>query len=104
MAQDLVGGQALIEGVMMRRKEKVAIATLDKEGEIHLTQWNFLPFPRLRKIPFIRGIVVLAETLYLGTKALLFSTEEYAEEKVSSFSLGLTAFFSFGFGILIFVR
>jgi uncharacterized protein YqhQ len=70
------GGQAVIEGVMMRGRRLVAVAVRRPEGDIalRLESLGGLYTGPVRRIPFLRGIIVLWETLALGTKALLFSS------------------------------
>jgi uncharacterized protein YqhQ len=70
------GGQAVMEGVMMRGRRLVAVAVRRPEGDItlRLESLGGLYTGPLRRIPFLRGIVVLWETLALGTRALLFSS------------------------------
>jgi uncharacterized protein YqhQ len=70
------GGQAVIEGVMIRGRRLVAVAVRRPEGDIalRLESLGGLYTGSVRRIPFLRGIIVLWETLALGTKALLFSS------------------------------
>jgi uncharacterized protein YqhQ len=70
------GGQAVMEGVMIRGRRLVAVAVRRPEGDIalRLESLGGLYAGPLRRIPFLRGIIVLWETLALGTRALLFST------------------------------
>jgi len=70
------GGQAVMEGVMMRGRRLVAVAVRRPEGDItlRLESLGGLYTGPLRRIPFLRGIIVLWETLALGTRALLFSS------------------------------
>jgi uncharacterized protein YqhQ len=77
------GGQAVIEGVMMRGRESVAVAVRRPDGEIDTTSQPLSNIyrGRLRNWPFIRGIIVLIETLALGTKALLHSAQVAAAEE-----------------------
>ncbi|GIT16042.1 MAG: membrane protein [Chloroflexota bacterium] len=70
------GGQALIEGVMIRGRQYNTVAVRCPDGSINIKSdsigWKWTsPY---RKIPFLRGILVLAETLYIGTKSLLYSS------------------------------
>ena len=64
-----VGGQAVLEGVMMRAPDSWAVACRRPDGTI-IAQRNELPRlsgkSRLRKVPFIRGVLVLVESLSLG--------------------------------------
>ena len=77
------GGQAVIEGVMMRGRENVAVAVRRPDGEINVTCQPLATIYRgsLRNWPFIRGIFVLIETLALGTKAMLHSAQVVAAEE-----------------------
>jgi uncharacterized protein YqhQ len=71
------GGQAVIEGVMMRGQRNIALAVRKPAGDIHLDVKPLPPFSRgrLARIPLLRGIVLLVETLILGTKLLFRSAE-----------------------------
>lgn len=78
-----IGGQALIEGVMMRGPKDVSIAVRKPDGEIELkvdtiknltTKYNFF------KLPFIRGVVGLIDAMVLGTKSLMYSAEFFEDE------------------------
>ena len=84
------GGQAVIEGVMMRGREGVAISVRKPNGELNVTKrpLSSIYKGRPREIPLIRGIIVLIEAMVLGTQALLHSaqvaSEELEEEKLST--------------------
>ena len=70
------GGQAVMEGVMMRGRRTLAIACRAPNGQIVVYEEELKPGPVLRRVrglPFVRGAVVLWDTLILGTRALLFS-------------------------------
>ena len=77
------GGQALIEGVMIRGQTCVSIAVRRPNGEILVeTQpigWRWAR--TIRRIPFVRGVIVLSEMLVVGTRALIFSANVAAEEE-----------------------
>jgi uncharacterized protein YqhQ len=80
------GGQAVIEGVMMRGPRSLAVALRSPSGEVITHREDFVSWGRRWAIlgkPFIRGPVALAETLYIGIKALLFSANEVLEEEGS---------------------
>src|SRR3989304_3050698 len=68
------GGQALIEGVMIRGPHNVAVACRRPDGEIAVRREALggLYSGALRRIPFLRGVIVLWETLALGVRAVLF--------------------------------
>ena len=79
------GGQALIEGVMIRGLTNVSIAVRRPSGEILVeTQpigWRWAR--TIRRIPFVRGVIVLSEMLVVGTRALIFSANVATEEEGS---------------------
>lgn len=83
-----IGGQALIEGVMMRGPKKIAIAVRKPDNEIELKVDDLNTLAMKNKffgLPFIRGVVGLIEAMTIGTKALMYSAEFYPEdEEVSS--------------------
>ena len=93
------GGQALIEGVMIRGPHNVAVACRRPDGEIAVRQEALggVYTGALRRIPFLRGVIVLWETLALGMRALLFSSnvamgeEEKEISPLSVIGMGLTA-------------
>ncbi len=78
------GGQAVIEGVMMRGRQHVAIAVRRPNGEIDVTGQPLASMykGKFREMPFTRGVVVLIETLVLGIQALLHSANVVAEEEI----------------------
>ncbi len=72
----LYGGQAVMEGVMMRGKKFVACAVRRENGEIVTISEALSPFiyaSRWSKIPFLRAMTILWDTLVLGTRMLMFS-------------------------------
>ena len=76
------GGQAVIEGVMIRGKSHVSVAVRRPNGQMR-TRCEPLPGVFLgaaRRIPFTRGVLVLAESLTLGLKALMFSADAALED------------------------
>ena len=80
------GGQAVIEGVMMRGPEKVATAVRLPSGEIAIHAEEFIPATRkhrMLRLPVVRGGVTLIESLTLGIKALNYSAGVAIEEVMS---------------------
>lgn len=108
-ASRTVGGQAVMEGVMMRNRDSVAVAVRKADGEIvvHTQQWFYLTASGLLKKPFIRGFPLLVETLVNGIKALNFSAqvalEEETGEELKPWALACTVAFSFVLALLLFV-
>jgi len=112
MAKINIGGQAVIEGVMMRAPRSVAIAVRRPSGEIVVRREEAIPlserFPVV-KLPIVRGAVALFQSLIVGIKALNFSANEAMveeeggeKEELSSWAMGGTMAVAFGFGILLF--
>ncbi len=78
-----IGGQAVLEGIMMKNKEKYAVAVRRPDGGISVEVDNhrgILPGSRLKEIPFVRGIFNFIDSLVLGMKCLNFSASFYEEE------------------------
>jgi len=77
------GGQAVIEGVMMRGRENMAVAVRRPDGEIDVTSQPLASIYKghIRNWPFIRGIIVLIETLALGTQVIFHSAQIAAAEE-----------------------
>src|SRR5438477_2525935 len=112
--ETLVGGQAVMEGVMMRAPHSYCVAVRKPNGEI-VTQE--MPVPRMSekyplfKLPVLRGLGTLGQAMSLGIKALRFSanaslSEEDAAkakpEEVSSWMLTLNLLFSFAFFVFLY--
>ncbi len=103
-----VGGQAVIEGVMMRGKTHVAVAVRQPDGEISVDvrPVNSIAdrYPILKK-PFLRGVVSLVESLVMGMKALAYSAQVSGEEdeKLDSKEMAMTIAVSAGLAILLFI-
>ena len=79
-----IGGQALIEGVMMRGPDVLAIAVRKPNNEIELkiSKLNTLAMRhKIFRIPFLRGMISLIEPLTMGTKALMYSAEFFEDEE-----------------------
>jgi uncharacterized protein YqhQ len=101
------GGQAVIEGVMMRGQRHLAMAVRCPNGEVVLTTRD-LPSVytgRIRKIPFIRGVIVLVESLVLGIQVLIESANAALGEdsgKISGPLLWGTLIASLGFTVGLF--
>ena len=102
-----VGGQAVIEGVMMRNGSVLATAVRRSNGEI-VYKKTFFSDKRTKftKIPFIRGAVVLFDSLVMGIKELTFSanqSEENEEEQLSNSEAVFTTVISLALGIGLFM-
>jgi len=100
------GGQAVIEGVMMRGAQSVAIAMRapDQQIIVHTEPLSGIYRSRIAKIPFLRGLVVLWDALGLGMRALTISanTQTGEDEKLEGPVLYLTLGISLALGIGLF--
>ena len=79
-----IGGQAVLEGVMMKNKEKYAVAVRKPDGEIEVeveTYQGLAHGSKFKELPFIRGILNFLDSLILGTRALNYSASFYEEEE-----------------------
>ena len=81
-----IGGQALIEGILMRGPEKQAIVVRDKDGQLveKVEELKFIKdrYPILG-VPLIRGTVNFLAAMVSGVKALMYSADFYPDEEVS---------------------
>ena len=90
----LYGGQAVVEGVMMRGADHWAVAVRQPDGDIYVESHDIdsvaKRHPFLRK-PFLRGIIVLGQSLAIGTRALLIATNRSIEddEQLTSRQVGI---------------
>ncbi|WP_071433979.1 DUF1385 domain-containing protein [Angelakisella massiliensis] len=90
-----IGGQALIEGIMMRGPQLTAMAVRLPSGEIDVESWPTYPEgkrPFYKTMPFLRGIFNMVETFSLGFRCLMKSAEKAGveEEEPSKFELWLS--------------
>jgi len=107
-----VGGQAVIEGVMMRARDFIACAVRNPEGEIVVTREPFRSFlvrVKLHKVPVLRGAIGLVETMIVGMRMLTYSAEiAMPEEAVKrkglreNLGMGLTMVLAFALGLGLF--
>lgn len=100
-----VGGQAVIEGVMMRNKERFAVAVRLENGNIKLMKKKSTKFPKYFDFPFIRGIIGLYFMLFDGIRALIWSSNQqlYEDEQITTKEIIFTLLISFAFSIVIFI-
>ncbi len=104
-----IGGQAVLEGVMMRGKHNWAVAIRRPDGEIHLEEHDLKTAVSRRPVlgrPVIRGVISLYESLVLAMKAFAISAEqagETEEEKLSAREIGLSMTLGVGLAVLLFI-
>ncbi len=104
-----IGGQAVLEGVMMRDQLTMTIAVRRPDESIYLFKDEISSLSRkwpIFKLPILRGILTFFESLILGVKALNFSADqalEEEEEKLEGWQIGVTLTAALVFGIFLFV-
>lgn len=79
-----IGGQAVLEGVMMKNGDQYAVAVRKPDGEIALQKEVYdgiVKWKKLTKIPFVRGIFSFVDSLVLGMKTLSYSASFFEEEE-----------------------
>lgn len=124
MKSSNIGGQAVLEGIMMKHKEEYAVAVRRPDGEIIVQKETYKSiihrWKKLTEIPFIRGVFNFIDSMVLGMKTLTYSasffeeeeeeaeaemteTEARKQEKKESFLMGLTVAFSIVMAVAIFM-
>jgi len=92
-----VGGQAVVEGVMMRSQKRVATAVrILKDARIKVRIQNLKKPAKLFQLPLLRGIYILIDSLRKGIRALIWSSNQNLEEadKIKTGEMFITLFFS----------
>src|SRR6185503_13160373 len=104
-----VGGQAVLEGVMMRGVSTWAVAVRKPDGEVEVSSEPLVSWAkrhRVLRLPVIRGIVALGESLKIGFRALAISAnaqlDPEEQEEIGGFTWGLTIFLSLVLAIGLF--
>lgn len=120
-----IGGQAVLEGIMMKNKDRYAVAVRkpDQEIEVKVDEYkSFCEGKKILSLPFIRGIFNFIDSMVLGIKTLMYSSEFYEEEeevqedtladkavksvfkdKAEDFLMGFTVFLSVIFSVALFI-
>ena len=84
MKSSNIGGQAVLEGIMMRHGDDYAVAVRKPDGEIFVQKEEYhsvIKWKALTKVPFIRGVFNFIDSMVLGIKTLMFSAEFYEDEE-----------------------
>lgn len=102
-----IGGQAVIEGVMMKSAKGWTVAVRDQKGEIHIKKEVQKRLPRVLRLPFIRGVVALYDALAIGIRAIEFSASkaysDESEKPLSPLAIASTIIFAAVIGIGLFI-
>ena len=86
-----IGGQAVLEGIMMKNKDKYAVAVRKPNQEIEVCVKEYKGITKGNKIlnlPFIRGVFNFIDSLIIGMSTLMFSAEFYEEEETEEVKKG----------------
>lgn len=83
MRSSNIGGQAVLEGIMMKNGDRYAVAVRkpDKTIELDIQEYKSVVPMSVRKIPFVRGVFSFIDSLVLGMKTLTFSAEFFEDEE-----------------------
>lgn len=118
MKRTTIGGQALMEGVMMKNLNQYATAIRKPDGDIEVQVTDYVSFSEkhhLNKIPILRGVFNFLDSMVIGIKTLTYSAgcieeeeektpkEEKKESAMSSFAIFLSVTFSLAFSLLLFM-
>ncbi len=78
-----IGGQAVLEGIMMKNQDVYSIGVRKPDGEIevHLSTYEGIGNKKLKNLPIVRGVISFVDSLVLGMKCLTFSASFYDEEE-----------------------
>jgi uncharacterized protein YqhQ len=98
-----IGGQAVLEGVMMRAPNSFAVVVRRRDGTLHVRERAMVDKPRgLARLPFVRGVASLVESLRMGSEALRFSAEQFETDLVAG-GAALGTFGAFGLTLVALV-
>ena len=79
-----IGGQAVIEGIMMRNGDRYAVGVRKPDGEIEVKTDEYISFTKRHKwagLPFIRGVFAFADSMILGLRSLTFSASFFEDDE-----------------------
>ncbi|OGW37992.1 MAG: hypothetical protein A2Y97_10070 [Nitrospirae bacterium RBG_13_39_12] len=102
-----IGGQAVIEGVMMKGRKGWTVAVRGPKGDIHVKREGLAKLPKFLMLPVIRGVIALFHALFIGIKAIEFSASKAYEEEegknLNPFAIGFTIGLSVILGVFLFI-
>ncbi|MFB3925172.1 MAG: DUF1385 domain-containing protein [Syntrophales bacterium] len=107
--EDIAGGQAVLEGVMMRHGNKIAVAVRKPDREIVVREQYHVPLAKRNRFlgwMFIRGFVTLIEMMVIGVKNILLSSEfalNEGEKKPQGWEIATSLIMGFGGGLFLFI-
>ena len=83
MKSSNIGGQAVLEGIMMKHEDEYSVAVRKPDGEIFVKKDEYhgvIGWKPLKKVPFIRGVFNFIDSMVLGIQTLTYSADIYEEE------------------------
>jgi uncharacterized protein YqhQ len=102
-----IGGQAVIEGVMMKGGKGWTVAVRGPKGDIHVKREQLKKLPLIFRLPLMRGFIALFHAMFIGIKAIEFSAGKAYEEEdgkdLSPVAIGLTIVLSMLLGVALFI-
>lgn len=107
--EDIVGGQAVIEGVMMRHGDRIAVAVRTPDRDIEIREQTYVSLTRRYKglgVRFVRGFVTLLEMMVLGVRTLLYSADvamRHEEKKPPKWHTVVSLLTGIGLAIFLFI-
>ncbi len=105
-SESIVGGQAVMEGVMMRRGDRIATAVRTTDQQIVIREETYVSLTKRFKplgLPIIRGFISLIEMLVIGMRTILYSAESVMERPQKGGEVAVMLSISMGMGILLFI-
>ena len=90
MKSSNIGGQAVLEGIMMRHEDVYSVAVRKPDGEIEVKTEPYksiIKSPLLKKTPIVRGVFNFIESLVVGMKCLTYSCELFEDEEEETVTL-----------------
>jgi len=96
-----IGGQAVIEGVMMKAPRGWTVAVRDQKGDIHCKAELLDSLPQMLRLPLVRGVTALYQAFSIGIKALQFSAHKAYQEEEGNALSPFAMVSTIGFAILI---
>jgi uncharacterized protein YqhQ len=103
-----IGGQAVMEGVMMRGVDNWSVAVRRPDSSVYVESWPLVSYMKrypVLKLPVLRGVTALVESLVVGVRALTISANQSLGEEgqeLSGREIGVTLFIALAFAILVF--
>lgn len=70
-----VGGQAVLEGIMMKGEDRTAVVIRKPDGKLHIKTELLKKAGKIKKVPIVRGVFIFVDSLVTGTRTLLYSAE-----------------------------